>query len=75
MAPFYVGTIGVDLLWQKGPLHFAKIFRCSIQEFETQFYIPDICNSETQDEGPYHAKNKLEVPIDNVYSDGGYFQN
>jgi hypothetical protein len=27
---------------------------------------PDVCNRETEDKRPYHAKSQFEVPVDNV---------
>lgn len=33
---------------------------------ETVFSAPDVCDSKTQNECPNHAKNKLQVPIDDV---------
>jgi hypothetical protein len=27
---------------------------------------PDVCNRETENKRPYHAKSQFEVPVDNV---------
>ena len=63
-----VDTKGGDLLSRKDLLRFHEENVGICVANAVVIYIPNICNGEAENEGPYHPKDKLEISVNDIFN-------